>query len=80
MLWCARRSPGELVTPILIDSVGLEWVQRRYISNKLPGNTYDRGLIRFRDLKKIFFKLEFYLFIYFIFGCVGPSLLRAGFL
>lgn len=39
------------------DSVGLEWGQRRCISNKSPGNTYGRGLIRFRDF---FFSLFFF--------------------
>lgn len=51
--WCC--SVHSVTSDANSDSVGLEWGQRRYTFNKLPGNTYDRRLIRFRDF--FFFSL-----------------------
>lgn len=50
--WCCSVhsvTGGTCYSDANSDSVGLEWGQRRYTFNKLPGNTYDRRLIRFRD-------------------------------
>ena len=46
---CTQITGGTCYSDSNSDSVALEWGQRRYTSNKLSGNTYDRRLIRFRD-------------------------------